>query len=468
MFMTVKLIPLLAFVILLLGCAHENSHQPGPVPVTIEQGNGKFTLLRGGEPIYLQGAVVGDATALPDAPSGVRNPVGVLARAGANAARVGSDRAILDSLQAYGMLGVVDLILKGERDGMDWDDDAMVQAQDEAALATVRELKDHPAVVMWVLGNEIDYIPPYEPYNPRIWQRLNNLAREIKEIDPNHLVLTIVGNSYFDTKIKELAREGTAFDLLGLNAYGALGETTATLRKDWPKPYIVTEWGATGHWEVPRTLWEAPIEETSSEKAVVIDNRYRRVIRADTSNCLGSFVFYWSEKQETTHTWYGLFTEQKRTQPIDVMEQHWRGRLPANLAPTVVGFELNGTSDKRGQVLRPGEEQTAHIEVLDMDSDSLYYSWDVRPEVVIPEKNYAGRNESRSPILKDLIAQDGRAHTRFTTPEREGGLPFIREYYGCRGVDRLRELSVLRVGYGGVRSFGEQAFVGVVGRSAVC
>ena len=318
------------------------------------------------------------------------------------------------------MLGVVDLILKGERDGMDWDNDAMVNAQAETTLATVRALKDHPAVVMWVLGNEIDYIPPNEPYNPRIWQRLNDLARKVKEINPNHLVLTIVGNSYFEAKIKELARDGTSFDLLGLNAYGALAKTATTLREHWPKPYIVTEWGATGHWEVPRTVWGAPIEETSSEKAVAIDNRYRRVIKGDPTNCLGSFVFYWSEKQETTHTWYGLFTEQKRTQPIDVMEQHWQGRLPSNLAPTVVSFELNDTPDKRAQVLRPGVEHSARIKVLDIDSDSLFYSWDVRPEVVIPERNYAGRKETRSPILKDLLLQNGQAHARFRTPEREG------------------------------------------------
>ena len=344
----------------------------------------------------------------------------MLENAGANAARVASDRAVLDSLDSHNMLGVVDLILKGERDGMNWDDDTMVNAQAKRAIATVRQLKDHPAVAMWVLGNEIDYIPPNEPYNPRIWKRLNDLAENIKEIDPNHPVLTIVGNSYFDTKIKELARDGTSFDLLGLNAYGALAETTESLRKFWPKPYIVTEWGATGHWEVPRTAWGAPIEETSSEKAVAIDNRYRQVIKGDSTNCLGSFIFYWSEKQETTHTWYGLFTEQKRTQAIDVMEHHWQGRLPSNLAPTVVSFEMNDTSDKKAQVLLPDTQHSAQIKVLDMDSDSLFYSWDIRPEVVIPEKNYAGRKETRAPILKDRILQNGKALTLFKTPSREG------------------------------------------------
>ncbi len=153
---------------------------------------------------------------------------------------------------------------------------------------------------------------------------------------------------------------------------------------------------------------------------MVIDNRYRRVIRDDTTNCLGSFIFYWSEKQETTHTWYGLFTEQKRTQAIDVMERYWRGSLPSNLAPTVVSFELNGTPDKKAQVLRPGVEYGTHIKVLDAEGDSLFYSWDIRPEVVIPKGNYAGRKETRAPIFKDLVTQDGQTETRFRTPEREG------------------------------------------------
>ncbi len=423
----------IGFLVILMLLGGSPTADAQPVSVRIEKQGNKFVLLRGDQTIYLRGAVVGDATALPNAPGGVKNPIDVLKKAGANAARVASNRAILDKLHANQMFGVVDLVLRGERDGMDWDDDAMVKAQAEATLTTVRELKDHPAVVVWVLGNELDYIPPNEPYNPRIWQRLNDLARTIKKIDPNHLVLTIVGNSRFDAKIKELAREGTAFDLLGLNAYGALDTTTATLRKHWPKPYVVTEWGATGHWEVPRTVWGVPIEETSSEKAVAIDNRYRRFIAGDSTNCLGSFIFYWSEKQETTHTWYGLFTEQKRTQAIDVMERYWSGQLPPNLAPTVVSFELNGTPDKKAQILRPGAEYDADIKILDAEGDPLFYSWDVRPEVVIPERNYAGQKETRSPILRDLVVQNGEAHTRFKAPEREGAYRLFVSVHDGRG-----------------------------------
>lgn len=408
-----------------LATSAATGHPPaasGAIAVQIKRTEaGGFSLWRDGTNIRLQGAVLGDAPPLPGVRSlSLTDKLNMLQRSGANAVRLGPRRSTLDAAQACSMLAVVDIFIEGERDGMEWNDDAKVAAQTARALATVRELKDHPAVVAWALGNEIDYIPPNKPYNPRIWQRLNAIAQAVKEIDPNHLVLTVIGDSYFEAKVKELARDGTAFDLLGLNAYGALPKTVALLRQHWPKPYLVTEWGPTGHWEVTRTLWGAPIEQTSSEKAVSIDDRYRRVIRGDDKNCLGSFVFYWSEKQETTHTWYGLFCEGLRTQAIDVMQRNWSGRPPANLAPTIEAFDLNASSDKRAQILRPGQEYAARLAVLDLEGDELLYAWDVRPEVVIPKNNYGGGKEVRAAIMKELILGNSGSDIRFVAPRTEG------------------------------------------------
>lgn len=62
------------------------------------------------------------------------------------------------------------------------------------------------------------------------------------------------------------------------------------------KPFMVTQFGAPGHWESSKTSWGAPVEMTSTAKA----NWYAQ-------GYLGSYVFIWGHKQEATATWYGMF-----------------------------------------------------------------------------------------------------------------------------------------------------------------
>ena len=377
------------------------------IPAAIEQEADRFVLRREGASLFLRGAVAPDRFEL-------------LRASGANAVRTNATRANLDAAHRAGLVVLANLPVRGERDGLDWDNPRHLAEQQERVLAVVRDLKDHPGVVIWALGNELDWIPPGRPHHPHLWRRLNDLARAVKAADPDHPVLTVLGDSTFERKIQELARDAPDFDLLGLNAYGALASLAELTRKYWPKPYIVSEWGPTGHWEVPQTDWRAPLEQTSSEKAAVIEQRYREVIRADPARCLGSFVFYWSEKQETTHTWYGLFHQGLRTESIDVMQRLWTGAWPGNRAPRIEGFALRGHPNPRAIVLKPGENGQAEVRAIDPDDDPLSYVWEIRPEVEIPADSYAGRGEKRAEPIPGLIADATTPQPRLVAPSQPG------------------------------------------------
>lgn len=366
-----------------------------------------WQLLRDGQPFQIKGAV---------AP----NRFEVLQACGGNAVRVNASQKALDAAQQAGLAVMANLPVRGERNQLDWDNDAQAGEQKEKVLAIVRELKGHPALLFWSVGNELDHIPGNKTYNPRIWARLNELALAIKQLDPDHPVMTVVGTGHFERKVQEIAAGCPDMDLLGINAYGDIARACELARKHWPKPYAVTEWGPTGHWEVPKTKWRAPIEQTSSEKARGIEDRYRNVILADPAHCLGSFVFYWAEKQETTHTWYGLFCDGMATESIDVMQRLWTGAWPANRAPAIESLSLEGVAGPRPAFLKPSQSCRAGVKASDPDGDTLTFAWDIRPEVVIPPGSYAGGLEKRAQPVPGLIPHPAAGAIEFCAPKDPG------------------------------------------------
>lgn len=372
----------------------------------VEQ-DGKWRLVRGSEPFYVKGAVGWQGYDL-------------LRRCGGNSIRTGANRAGLDRVHEAGLTAMVNLSVRGERNGMNWDDEQMTAQQKQRVLQTVRELKDHPAVMFWAVGNELDWIPPGIPYSPKLWQRLNDIAAEIHAIDPNHPVMTVIGTSQYEQKIQEIAKQCTEMDLLGINAYGDLASVAELTWRYWPKPYVVAEWGPTGHWQVPKTAWRVPLEETSTEKARAIYDRYTKVIQADANHCLGSFVFLWAQKQETTHTWYGLFLDDLPTESVDVMSYLWSRTWPENRAPAVLDLDIVGFADSKQVYLKPAQVYEAKVACYDCDYDTLTWKWDIRPEVEIPKNSYAGGGEKPAAPIPGLIEEGQGIQVRFTTPQTEG------------------------------------------------
>ncbi len=347
----------------------------------------------------------------------------LLAERGGNAFRTwhtGLDRervlAMLDRAQRNGLMVAMGLDVGKERHGFDYDDADAVAAQLARIGEEVAAYRDHPAVLMWLIGNELNL----EARNPRVWNAVNDIAEAIHALDPAHPVMTPLAG--FDAAlIAELRARAPALDLIGVQLYGDIEGLPARLRAaGWPGAYIVTEWGPTGHWESPQTAWGAPIEDDASRKADLLIERYDRDIDSDRRQGLGSFVFLWGQKQERTPTWYGLFLADGAATPgVDAMQRLWTGAWPRIRAPAITPVRIDGRRAVDSVTLAPGALHRAEVEVRVEDGRQLHYRWRVREES--RATSIGGDPERLPPEVALRVAEtasDGRL--RFSAPATPG------------------------------------------------
>ena len=265
-----------------------------PIKTKVVSKKDGFTLVRAGKPYFIKGA-------------GGTNYTDRLAKYGGNSIRTWDSKngeEVLRKAYKLGLTVTLGLDVAGERHGFNYDDTTAVRLQLQNLRQKVRKYKNYEALLIWGIGNELNL----EYKNPKVWDAVNDIAKMIHQEDPKHPVTTMLAGinkreiEYLKTRCPEL-------DLLSVQVYGGLASVPQQLHTaGWDGPYMVTEWGPTGHWESMQTPWKASIEETSSQKAVVYRSRYEASIKQD-KHCVGSYVFLWGQKQERTPTWYGLFTE---------------------------------------------------------------------------------------------------------------------------------------------------------------
>jgi hypothetical protein len=202
----------------------------------------------------------------------------------------------------------------------------------------------------------------------------------IKSKDPHHPVTTVTAGLDV-AEVKLIQKYAPALDLLGVNTYGGLGFAVESLPYyGWDKSYMITEWGPNGHWESPKTDWGIPIEQTSTEKAKSYKERYEMIF-ADSTNCLGSYVFLWGFKQETTSSWYGLFLKDgTQTSVMDVLIEKWSGKKPKNLAPDLNAFTINSQDAYQNVKLDNRSPMQVDIDAYDPNDDKLSYHIEIVPE----------------------------------------------------------------------------------------
>lgn len=384
-----------------------------PIPVQLVHEADGWHLLRGGEPYPVKGA--GGADRLEE-----------LARCGANSIRTwGADDLLplLDRAHAHGLSVAIGFWMGHPRHGFDYHDADTVWAQVEKARAVVLRYRDHPALLMWSIGNEMEE----DGSDPAIWFAVNQVARMCRELDPHHPTMTVIAE-LGDEKIANLHRFCPDIDIVGINTYGGAQSMGRRYREaGGTKPYMITEFGPPGHWEMDATPWGAPRELTSTEKADWYGKAYQASVLDQADLCVGSYAFLWGHKQEATATWYGMFLEDgTRLGAVEAMTEAWGGTMPSNRCPVISPVELDRVDD-----LQPGETILAAVDVSDPDGDALELRWILRGE----SGNYStgGDPQEADPAVSNAVVPADHRTATVHLPDSGGAFRLYAYAYDGHG-----------------------------------
>ena len=206
--------------------------------------------MRGGQPYFIKGA-------------GGDGSKEMLKQYGGNSFRTwGADgsQSKLDEAQKLGLTMTLGIWLGHKEHGFDYNDAGMVARQLDDAKKAIDKYKDHPALLMWGIGNEMEM--GFPDNDPAVWKAIEEIAAYAKKVDPNHPTMTVVAEIGGE-KVKMINQYCPSIDVIGINSYGGGPSIAERYKKaGGVKPYAITEFGPPGTWEVGKNAWGAAPELT--------------------------------------------------------------------------------------------------------------------------------------------------------------------------------------------------------------
>ncbi|MBU1078778.1 MAG: hypothetical protein KKH98_15885 [Spirochaetes bacterium] len=196
--------------------------------------------------------------------------------------------------------------------GVDFASQEELDKAKEKILDMVREYKDTPGILLWLVGNEIDYyfydnrsnweteeiekLPsPYKRAIGRaeiIFQFVNNVIKEIHQIDDMHPVGISLGKTEFFNSIEDNLPHA---DFIGLNYYQARNFSSVwSFTKRIKMPILITEFG----YDAYNTKKK---EEDEKGQAKFIESMWKDIFKNTFYQnphgiCLGGMVFEWTDE----------------------------------------------------------------------------------------------------------------------------------------------------------------------------
>jgi len=269
---------------------------PAPAPTFAPGGPGasRRIEIRGrqvlvdGVPLHLKGVAwnpVPRGSSKVDFREYVERDSALMAQAGINAVRTYShigDRSVLDTLWARGIWVLDSVYNSGGGDPA-------------RAAARVREVIDHPAILMWTIGNEWNYNGLYVGMSSgSSISTVAAVARVVKASDASRPVASIYGEVPSQHTIDSLGD----IDVWGVNVYRGkgFGDTFGKYASRTGKPLFLGEYGADAY----NAKRKREDQEAQAEATRALTEDIVKHSSVSGGVCLGGFVFefadeYWKD-----------------------------------------------------------------------------------------------------------------------------------------------------------------------------
>jgi hypothetical protein len=237
----------------------------------------------------------------------------------------------------------------------------------------VNAYKAHPGVLMWNVGNE-SILGMQNCYSGTQLEQeriayarfVDQAAQAIHAIDTNHPVTSTDAWTgawpYYKAYTPSL-------DLYSVNSYAHVCQ----VKQDWlaggyTKPYIITETGPAGEWEVPDDANGVPAEPTDQQKRDGYVNAWNCVL-AHSGVALGATLFHYGTEGDFGGVWFNITTGNEKRLSWYAVRKLYSGQTGGNTPPVISSMNLS-----RGTDVPAGSTFTLTAGVSDPDGDPISYT----------------------------------------------------------------------------------------------
>ncbi|MFD3790369.1 discoidin domain-containing protein [Streptomyces cyaneofuscatus] len=235
----------------------------------------------------------------------------------------------------------------------------------------VETYRDHEGVLMWNVGNESVLGlqnccsgEALEQQRDAYTSFVNEIAKKIHDVDPKHPVTSTDAWTGAWPYYKKNAPD---LDLYAVNSYDAVCDIRSTWEQSgYDKPYIVTEGGPTGEWEVPDDANGVPEEPTDVEKATGYKSAWD-CVQDHPGVSLGATLFHYGTEYDFGGVWFNLLPAgQRRLSYYAVKEAFGASTSGDDTPPVIGGFAVDNAS-----AVPAGRTFRMSASVTDPDGDAL-------------------------------------------------------------------------------------------------